>query len=154
MSSPLIVVPKAGSPLRIQLIDEFGELDRKLRLWQPQANPYIERHAELEAQIQSWAEGKPANKSVVESGLKYQIEISAQGNKRPFSDAARLAAYQACKRIKGLDLFRFFSITQADVKAHLGKAWLDKYLPLLAIGTRTVSVVPLVEAKPASRKAA
>ena len=150
MAGPALV-PK--SPSCKQIVDEYGEVDRKLRLWQPQQNPHQARHAELEGIILNWAADEPANQSKVISGLAYQVEISAKGMRSNFTTEAQTKAYHLLKKMDGVDLMRFFSVTQAEAKTYLGKAFLDANVPKLQTGSRTVSIVPRVEAV-AAKKAA
>ena len=152
-------MPPQGSspridPKRQAKIDEFGECDRQLRLWKPQTNPHRARYDELEAEILSWSASDPAENSTVLSGRAYQVEISARGFQSYFSPAAQLLAFTLLKKIKGLDLMQFFSITLSEAKTHLGKAFLVENVPKLQTGARTVSVVPRVEAMPAKGRAA
>jgi hypothetical protein len=146
-------VPRT-EPKRQALIDEFGECDRHLRLWKPITNPFAARHAELEAVIIGWAAESAPDESTVLAGKAYEIEISARGFKREFSAAAQLKAYNLLKRIKGIDMMRFFSVTLAEAKALLGDAFLAVNVPKLQTGNRSLRVVPRAEAQPARGKAA
>jgi hypothetical protein len=149
MAKP-VLVPK--SLTRKQVVDEYGEVDRKLRLWQPQQNPHQARHAELEAIILSWADDEPAHQSKVVSGSAYQVEVSARGMRSTFTPAAQAKAYELLKHAK-VPLMQFFSLTLAEAKAHLGPEFVLTNVPKLQIGPRSVSVVPRVEAV-AAKKAA
>jgi hypothetical protein len=142
MAGP-VLVPK--SPSRKQIVDEYGEVDRKLRLWQPQQNPHQARHAELEAIILSWAADEPAYQSKVVSGLAYQVEVSARGMRSTFTPAAQAKAYELLKHAK-VPLMQFFSLTLAEAKAHLGPEFVLTNIPKLQTGPRSVNVVPRVEA--------
>jgi hypothetical protein len=135
-------------------IDRFGEVDRCLNLWQPQANPHLDEHQRLKAEILSWADSDPAEKSTVLSGRSYQVEITARGFQRKFSAEANALAHRLLSAIKGLDLMQFFSITLGDAKTHLGKPWLEKHVPKQQTGPRTVNVVPLAEAKVLAKRVA
>lgn len=141
-------------PTREQIVDEFGELDRLLRLWEPQVNPHQARHAELEATILGWYETAPATESVVIVGRAYQLEVSARGFKRPFTEPAKLKAFRLLKKVKDLDVMQFFSVSLADVKTYLGQAFLDQNVPRVQTGARQLNVVPLLKAPAKEGKAA
>jgi hypothetical protein len=142
------------NPKRQAVIDEFGEVDRQVRLWKPQTNPHRARFDELEAEILSWAAEDAAEKSTLLSGSRYQVEISARGFKREFGRPAQLKAYTLLKKIKGLDVMQFFTVTLAEAKFHLGGAFVKQNVPKLQTGPRSVNVVPRLEAIPGKGKAA
>lgn len=64
-------------PTRAELIDRFGELDRRYRLWKPDEDEY----EALKAQIKSWYENFPAEKAVAEEGKLYKVILTARINK-------------------------------------------------------------------------
>lgn len=134
------------SPARQAQIDRYGEVDRRRNLWKPRINPYQAECEELEAEFLTWATDTPANQSTVMVGQKYQVEITARGFQQKFSEAANAAAYKLLRRIKGLDMMQYFSVTLAEAKVRLGKAWLEKNVPKLQTGPRDVNVVPLSQA--------
>jgi hypothetical protein len=142
------------SPAKQATIDKFGECDRKLRLWLPTVNPYQAEHDKLEAEILSWSIDLAADQSDVVSGKSYQAEVSARGFQRTFTREAEAAVFDALKKIQGLSLAQFFSITLADVKAHLGKPFLEQHVPQRQTGPRKVTVVPRAEAVPMLRRVA
>jgi hypothetical protein len=150
--SPVLCI--RANPKRQAIIDEFGECDRQVRLWKPQTNPHRARFDELEAEILSWAADDAPDKSTLLSGSSYQVEISARGFKSEFGRGAQLKAYTLLKKIKGLDLMQFFTVTLAEAKFHLGGAFVKDNVPKLQTGPRAVNVVPRVEAKPGKGKAA
>jgi hypothetical protein len=133
-------------PNRQVKIDRFGEVDRQLRLWQPQINPHAAEHEELEAEILSWSAEAAPEKSSVHTGKAYQVEITARGFQRPFSEAANEAAYKLLRKIKGLSMMSFFSVTLAEAKFHLGKDWTKTNVPKRQTGPRSVNVVPIGQA--------
>lgn len=143
----------SGKPLQVTLtparkakLDEFGECDRQLKLWKPQSNPHRERYDELEAEILSWCPDLAADKSTVLSGRAYDIEVTEQGLQQKFSEEATAEAYRLLQAIKGLNLLQFFSVTLAEAKAHLGKAWMEKWVPKRQTGARSLKAVPRAEA--------
>lgn len=134
------------SPAKQAKIDEFGECDRKLRLWLPTVNPYQAEHDKLEAEILSWSTGLAADESETLVSKAYQVEVSARGFQHPITDVAKALAFELLKKIQGLSLMQFFSITLAQAKAHLGQAWLDEHVPEQQTGPRKLTVVPRAEA--------
>jgi len=63
---------------RAHTIDEFGELDRQLRLWAPT----IRRHNELRKIIQSWFELIDPELGATAAGHAYQVIIGPKANHR------------------------------------------------------------------------
>jgi hypothetical protein len=151
MGRPTLVSPAAT---REQIIDEYGEVDRQLRLWEPQMNPHQARHDELEARILAWATNEPADQETVVSGRAYQVEITARGLKSQFTREVKIKAYKLLKKVPNLDLMQFVSIPLGDLKAHLGKGFIEANIPKLRTGGRTVNVVPRMEAVPCTKRAA
>ncbi len=146
----------ALTPARKAKLDEFGECDRQLRLWKPQANPYKARYDELEAEILGWyADPKDLadDKSIVISGKSYDIEVTERSFQQKFTGLALADAYQLLQQIKSLDMLRFFSLTLAEAKALLGKPWLEKWVPKLRTGARSLKPVPRAEAAQAKKAA-
>ena len=141
------------TPARKSKLDEFGEVDRKLRLWIPTVNPYKLRYDELEAEILSWCPGLPADQSTVLSGRSYDVEVTQQGFRQKFTTEATTEAHRLIHAIKGLNVIQFFSLTLAEAQAHLGKDWLERWVPKLQTGPRSLKPVPRAEAV-AMKKAA
>ena len=67
---------QAPTPTREQLIDEYGELDRQYRLWQPKEK----RYEALKAEIKGWYENAPAEQPQACFGHLYQINLTAMQN--------------------------------------------------------------------------
>lgn len=69
--------PAASQPVsREALIDEYGELDRQYRLWQP----HEKRYEALKAEIKGWYENTPAEMPQVAEGTLYRLSLTAQQN--------------------------------------------------------------------------
>lgn len=68
--------PAASTVSRESLIDEYGELDRKYRLWQP----YEKRYEALKAEIKGWYADAPAEVPQVAEGTLYRVNLTAQQN--------------------------------------------------------------------------
>lgn len=72
------------SPSRKELIDEFAELDRLLKLYKPQ----LDRHKELKAEILSWgdAESFKATDRPTFDSREFRVLLSARENKSWITD--------------------------------------------------------------------
>jgi hypothetical protein len=135
---------KSKVSTRAQIVDEFGEIERKMLLWRPPAtpvNPYADRHAELEAEIRSWHDDLAGELGAVVRGKLYQVAVSARGFRSTVSAAAKRAAFSLIEGAGKLDPFEFFDITIADMKAHCGAEFVKANIPKLQVGPRTLSVV-------------
>ena len=149
-------MPVVLTPARKAKLDEFGEVDRKLKKWIPTVNPYKAQHDKLEQEILSWyADPKDlaADQSTVASGKAYDVEVTPQTFQQKFSEAALTDAHRLLNQIKGLNPLQFFSLTLSEAAAHLGKPWLEKWVPKVRTGPRSANPVPRAEAV-APKKAA
>ena len=146
MASPSKVKTIQPDPQRQVTIDRFGEVDRLLRLWEPQENPHQAEYDKLEAEILSWAGGAKPETSTVLTGKAYRVKITARGFKSEFSAAAHAIAYDLLQKIDGLDLMQFFSLTITQAKFYLGGEWVKANIPKKQIGERSVEVVSIVKA--------
>src|SRR6185436_20314297 len=60
------------------LIDEYGELDRRLQMQAPD----VARHVVLKAAIKSWFDGAPADADGIVEGRVYRLHLSARERER------------------------------------------------------------------------
>jgi hypothetical protein len=104
-------------PNRGQLIDEFGELDRRLAL----LKPAVDRHRELKEIIASWYADTPAEKATTASGKLYTVHVAAAGNERTVFDNKK--AFAALKKATGS-----LDAAVAAITIPLTKA-IDKFIP-------------------------
>jgi hypothetical protein len=70
------------------VIDEYGELARRVTAFKPTA----ERKLELEKEIASWYGEEPADREFVAEGRFYSVQVSARGLKRTIVDMTKLFA--------------------------------------------------------------
>ena len=148
---------------RQAIIDEYGEVDRLAKLWQPQVNPHLKRKAELQSIIEGWYVDHPADQTALEQGREYQLEVSERHNQRELTEAARQKAFYKFQRLRTattagkisrFPVFSVFSVTLADIKKHLGEACLDQIAPSARTGPRTYKVVAKAAASSVAVKAA
>jgi hypothetical protein len=90
------VAPEAIS--NADLIDEFGELDRQVQQFKPQA----ERHEFLKKLIRSWFDDEPAAQTAIATGNVYEIQLTAKLKERTWTDIFKL--YRALGREKFLSV--------------------------------------------------
>jgi hypothetical protein len=122
---------KSGSPSRGDLIDEFAELDRLMKLYKPQ----IDRHASLKKEILSWADDLAATKPHQFESKLYQVQLSPRKNKSWITSKT-----EVFKRLGQRLFIELASITLEAVRA----AKLDDLIETDQIGPREiVAVVPL-----------
>jgi hypothetical protein len=107
----LQTVPNPG-----QLIDEFGELDRRLTL----LKPAVDRHRELKEIIASWYADTPAEKATTASGKLYTVHVAAAGNERTVFDNKK--AFAALKKATG-------SLDAAVAAITIPAKAIDKFIP-------------------------
>ena len=137
--------PDPQSAARQAIVDEFGEVDRKVKLWTPSVNPYLQRRAELQAVIESWYTDYAAGLGDVQQGKLYQLEVSPKQWQQTITAATQAKAFQLIKRAKLIDPFTIFTTTLASIKTHLGQAFLDSHVPRNRTGRRTITVVAKAE---------
>ena len=73
---------------RSAVIDEYGELARRVAAFKPTA----ERKLELEKEIASWYAEQSAELEFAAEGRLYSVQISAKGIKREITDMGKLFA--------------------------------------------------------------
>jgi hypothetical protein len=81
---------------RSAIVDEFGELDRRVAEFKPQ----LKRYEALKAQIRTWAEKIPAADSVEYAGTRYTAQLGPREMKRTVID--KLKAFTILKKVLGL----------------------------------------------------
>ena len=92
--SPLEEIPVLGrvvaiaiASTRASVVDEYGELQRRLRLHQPDAD----RAAELREIIRGWYEDAGPDSTFTEVGRNYRLDIGRRSNQRKITSMRRLA---------------------------------------------------------------
>jgi len=137
--------PDPQSAARQAIVDEFGEVDRKVKLWTPAVNPHLQRRAELQAVIESWYTDYAAGLSDVQQGKLYQLEVSPKQWQQTLTAATQAKAFSLIKRAKLIDPFTIFTTTLAAIKSQLGQPFLDQNVPKDRSGRRTITVVAKAE---------
>jgi len=143
---------------RQAIIDEFGEVDRLMKLWKPQVNPHAKRRTELLAVMESWYVDHPAEEGDLIEGALYQVEVKPRKKHRTMTPAAYKKAFERFRKLVALDgktpvkfdPFTVFSTTLEAIKKHLGKHFLDEIAPEEQTGTRdfiAVAKAPAAAAK-------
>jgi|GEM_PF-2675811 len=137
--------PDPQSAARQAIVDEYGEVDRKVKLWTPTVNPHLQRRAELQAVIESWYEDYAPGLGGIQQGKQYQVEVSPQQWQQSLTAETQAKAFALIKRAKLIDPFTIFTTTLAALKSHLGQAFLDSHVPRNRTGRRTITVVAKAE---------
>jgi hypothetical protein len=126
---------------KTSLIDEFGELDRKVA----QFAPVAKRHRELREQILRWYDDRKPAQAVTEHGKLFEIQISPRTFQRVIRDMR--AVYRALGATVFLKKCKF-NLTDFD-----GLGLSKDLLSEEQIGPRTLKAVAL-SAPAALKKAA
>jgi hypothetical protein len=121
-------------PTREQIIDEFGELDRRISTFAPT----VKRHKALQETIRSWYADHPADQPAIAEGTLYEIHVGCCGLKRFFSIKAKLKIFSKLGKAKAIELF---SITQEAVEGELGKGEKEALLTESYSGTRDLTPI-------------
>jgi hypothetical protein len=91
-------VAPLATPSREELIDEFGELNRQVQLFQSKAD----RHEFLKKLIRSWFDNDPAGEIAVATGHVYEVQFTPKAKERPWTDMFKL--YRALGRTAFLSI--------------------------------------------------
>lgn len=86
---------------RIALIDEFGELDRRVA----EFKPVVDRHKKLKEEIEGWYAQDGAADSFVAEGHRYQLQISAKRKEREIVAMPKL--FRALGKERFLEFCKF-----------------------------------------------
>lgn len=77
---------RSGASAHAAIIDEYGELSRRVA----EFKPTIDRHKKLKDEIESWYALKPAGEAFVEHGEAYSVQLSARAHERTIISMDRL----------------------------------------------------------------
>lgn len=125
-------IPLKAEPSRADIIDEFGELDRKVQEFAPTAK----RHEALKSQIKTWFENHPADQELTEEGKLYTLQVGARAKERRIASLAKV--------FKALGANKFLGICSVGLKAledALGKDKAAGYIVEDQSGSRRLKVV-------------
>jgi len=142
-ASPKVVTlprnPKAIAPGDLtdqELADQFGEMDRQVRLFKPKSD----RHGNLKSEIQRRCEGKPADQQVFLDGALWRAKAGPQAfvtTIPPPSTIHRM--FRAAKK----DFYAVCTVTLKGIVENLGAATLEKISKKEQTGNRLVTAVLL-----------
>ena len=132
------------TPTKAQIIDEFGELDRRVQEFAPVAK----RYKLLQDLIRSWYVDQPAESPFVATGALYDVQVGARGSERYFDLKTRIKIFAKLGKAKALELF---TITLKLVEENLGKPEFEALVSHAPTGSRKLVAVMKV---PACSKAA
>ena len=126
------------------MIDEYGELDRQVRQFQPVAD----RHESLKKLLKLKLDGlAPPGESFVRAGYVYELQVSAAANERKIGSMA--AVYKAFRKLGGLKAFlEACSIGITVLEERLGKAAAAGLLVEERTGSRRLKAVALAVGRP------
>ncbi len=144
---------------RRSILNEFGEVQAKMRAWVPPANPHEARFLELKAVIDSWGESVDAKQPYALETKGFTLAMKPRQLQRDMGPAVQRAAFEAFQKLEvavdhkvvKFDPFTVFSTTIELITKHLGKPFLDQIAPKEPTGRRTFTVTS--KAVPALRKA-
>lgn len=117
---------------RAAIIDEFGELQRRVDEFRPVA----ERCTALARTIASWYADEPAGESFVEEGRYYSVQISPRTIKRTVVNMPKL--YALLGKAKFLELA---TVTLAAIDKHVAAPLHAKIIRAEMTGERRVKAV-------------
>ncbi len=84
-----MIVPELTDEQRA-LVDEYAEVRKLVKSWQPNVNPHMARFLALGAAIQSWLENLPADQEIVATGYLYDLPLTARRKSRSLIRVTRL----------------------------------------------------------------
>src|SRR5260370_16159717 len=130
-----------AAPLtRAQIIDEFGELDRRMAEFAPLSR----RYKALQDQIRGWYEIHPAGAPATASGALYDVQIHPRSNERFFSLKAKARIFTKLGNTRTIVLF---SVTLKTVEEAFTKEKFDALVSSAPTRPRTPVAVFKATAK-------
>jgi hypothetical protein len=124
------------SPSRADLVDEFGELDRRARVsggWKEQAD----RYEALKKVIKSWHDASPATAEAVELGKFWEVQVSGRAKERKVR--SMMVVYKAIGSLAGF--FSLCEIGLGKLEEKLGKARVATMVSEEFTGSRRLTAV-------------
>ncbi len=138
-----LVEAKAEDVSRAAIVDEYGELDRKIQ----EFKPTTKRYEELKKTIQGWYADLPAEQSSVAEGKLYTVQVGARENRRKITNM--LKVYRLIGMQKFLELC---SISLEAIEKVIAPSRLEGIISSERTGPRTLR--PVAKASPAVAQAA
>jgi hypothetical protein len=116
-----------------QMVDEFGELDRRMQL----LSPDCARYDVLKRAIKSWFDGMPPDADGIVEGRVYRLHLSARERER------RVRSMRDLIGVIGLDKFlELASVPIGALEDLLGKTRAAKLVIEARTGSRRIKAVP------------
>jgi hypothetical protein len=116
-----------------KLVDEYGELDRRMQL----LSPDCARYDVLKRAIKSWFDGMPADADGIVEGRVYRLHLSARERER------RVRSMRDLIGVIGLDKFlELASVPIGALEDLLGKTRAAKLVIEARTGSRRIKAVP------------
>lgn len=120
-----------------RMVDEYGELDRRMQLTAPDRD----RYDTLKRAIKSWFDGVPPDADGVIEGAVYRLHLSARERERRVKSLRDLAA--------AIGIEKFFEIASVPIGAIedlLGKTRAAALVTEARTGSRRIKAVPMQSA--------
>jgi hypothetical protein len=116
-----------------KMVDEYGELDRRMQL----LNPDVVRYDALKRAIKSWFDRVPADADAIVEGEVYRLHLSARERER------RVRSMRALVDVIGLDKFlEMASVPIGALEDLLGKTRAAALVTEARTGSRRIKAVP------------
>src|SRR5262245_43860622 len=120
-------------PEQRRMVDEYGELDRRMQLGAPD----VARYDSLKRAIKSWFDRVPADADGMLEGEVYRLHLSARERERRVRDLRGLIA------VIGLDKFLgLVSVPVGPLEDLLGKTRVAALVTDARTGSRRIKAVP------------
>jgi hypothetical protein len=108
------ITPPIQTVGRDQIIDEFGELDRRIN----EFRPVVARHKALKDEIAGWYSALAGDQTAVAEGKLYTIQIGRGENRRTITNVVR--AFNLLKKAVGLEtVLGLITIPLKVIDAHV-----------------------------------
>jgi hypothetical protein len=116
-----------------KLVDEYGELDRRMQL----LSPDTARYDVLKRAIKSWFDGAPADADGILEGKVYRLHLSARERER------RVRSLRDLVGVIGLDKFlELANVPIGALEDMLGKTRAAALITEALTGSRRIKAVP------------
>jgi len=124
-----------------RMVDEFGELDRLLKLH----SPTLARFETLKKAIKSWVDDAPDDADAVIEGTLYRLHLSQREKERRIRDL-----HEVVERIGLEKALQIASVPLAALQKLMGSAELESLLIETRSGSRRIRCIPKFPAAPPS----
>jgi hypothetical protein len=122
-----------GDKTKAKMVDEYGELDRRMQLWAPE----VARYDTLKRAIKSWFDHVPADADGIVEGAVYRLHLSPRERERRVRSMRDLIA------VIGLEKFlELASVPIGAIEDNLGKTRAAALITEARTGSRRIKAVP------------